>query len=67
MPWKILEMTDKGRGEMYRYHVGGENTEAVPPESFRWNVRDIRDERYEAHPDASPEMKTMVQKAKDEP
>ena len=67
MPWKILKMTDKGRGAWYRYHVSGENTEAVPQEAFHWSVRDVKDDRYGAHSDASPEVKAMMAKAKGAP
>lgn len=64
MAWKILTMTDAGKGQWYRYSITGTNTEAVPPGPFSWSVPDVKDARYEAHPDASAEVKALVKRAK---
>ncbi len=64
MSWFIERLVDLGPKERYRYHVSGLNTEPRIPERFSWSVPSLDDERYLTHPDASAELRALVDVAK---
>jgi hypothetical protein len=57
--WKIKNITDKGPGEHYRYHVSGENLSCEIPTGFHWNVPSLDDDRYFLADDATSNARTI--------
>lgn len=52
--WLVLSIEDRGPGEFYRWRVKGENASATERygAEFSWDVPDVTDRRYAAHPRA---------------
>ena len=61
MPWEIKEISvTPGNGKWTRIRVHGRNTDASPPEDFRWQVSSVADSRYIAHESASAETRAVI-------
>ena len=66
--WWVLDVQDRGKASCYRYRVTGEchghGPEYVQNCEFIWEVRDIDDERYIAHPDAGDSVLAKMNDAR---
>ena len=61
--WMILDITDKGPAQHYRFHVEGVNL-SDKGRTFSWGVPSVANERYAAHPDASDAVRAAIEAAK---